>query len=981
MANGSGEFDPGAGRLLGTNDLQSTIDKFNTAVNTLSSTVSNMSSTAANGMTRSPAASAGAAGATFSAGAFPSMGSWANQATILGQPGGSSGGGTLNQMAAGGNGASGAGASQYNWKTGWQVGPQTQQGTFGSIGPQPYSGGPGGPGTPGGPPLPPFVNSGQMMGGAAASIGSGVVNAMNSTPAQFVMSTGMSQLNNQLLFNSYGQQMTAQWGGSAQTAQNQAFGNGANGVVNNSAMGNASSAAQEFGTLTQMAGGANVTGTAAFGATNALAFANQGLGAAGASQVASQIYNPTSSMQMQMLTGVSAINQSTGKQNSLSSIIGGLAGQGYLGGGSYNSKTGTFGKSALNASFTANRGTSYMNLQSLGYSQSQIQDIQSTLSQANNAALKGHTTTQNVLNTENQAQYGSEGGTNNANSQLAKWGISLSTVQKQGNQSSLNLSQSQSQSSTYNQSVSDFTSAMTKATNALNWFLDKTGLGKGIGAVQGAGAGYSSSGMQGWVSGISNTVKAVMGGGAGNVSATSSMTSQGTSAGSSMSSVSGSARTAVRDAEQQVGKPYVYGGDSPGAGFDCSGLVQWSYGAAGVHLPRTSQQQWASLRNRSVPLNQVREGDIIFSAGSDGTASAPGHEALMISNNQIVEAPHSGADIRIRGFNPGEWQHAARPTGSVGRSGGAAGVSGTQTGFTGSRLSAGNAGGGGSGDSALGLVTDADAMLFGGGTNGAGMSAGGLGSGGNGGSSTSSTSGAGMQTGATGGAMSAAQISRLWTSLGGPASAAGNMARIANAESGDHPGIRQQGVAAGVTGYGLYQITPTSGIRQDGQFGNLLNASNNTKAAISLYKKSGYSPWSSDPVGAGLTGMADGGPIVVGERGPELFMPKQSGSILTAGQTSNLLRGNAAQSAQAPWSATPAQSLLLDMLSPANSRARQGGGGGITVQVAPGAVNITGSGGGSTTSDIQTAGQTLVREVEKALAKSDLIQNVANGVT
>jgi hypothetical protein len=151
------------------------------------------------------------------------------------------------------------------------------------------------------------------------------------------------------------------------------------------------------------------------------------------------------------------------------------------------------------------------------------------------------------------------------------------------------------------------------------------------------------------------------------------------------------------------------------------------------------------------------------------------------------------------------------------------------------------------------------------------------------------------------------------------------MARIANAESGDQPGIKQQGQPAATTGWGLYQVTPTSGIRQDGQFGNLLNASNNTKAAIALYKKDGYAPWSSDAVGASLTGMATGGPIMVGERGPELFVPEKSGNLLSAGQTSSLLRGTSAQPSQAPWSATPAATLMLDTLSPANDRARQSG--------------------------------------------------------
>lgn len=152
--------------------------------------------------------------------------------------------------------------------------------------------------------------------------------------------------------------------------------------------------------------------------------------------------------------------------------------------------------------------------------------------------------------------------------------------------------------------------------------------------------------------------------------------------------------------------------------------------------------------------------------------------------------------------------------------------------------------------------------------------------------------------GTTQGGMSAGAIEALWTQLGGPASAAANMARIAFAESGDDPSIIQQGQPPGLTGYGLYQITPTSGISQNGMFGNLLNASNNTRAAIFLYNSSGYAPWSSDPVGGSLVGSglsyAAGGmitePVIgygtqtgqrysIGERGPELVTPGGGASI------------------------------------------------------------------------------------------------------
>lgn len=106
----------------------------------------------------------------------------------------------------------------------------------------------------------------------------------------------------------------------------------------------------------------------------------------------------------------------------------------------------------------------------------------------------------------------------------------------------------------------------------------------------------------------------------------------------------------------------------------------------------------------------------------------------------------------------------------------------------------------------------------------------------------------------TAGVLSSSAVASMWTSLGGPGWAAANMARIAFAESGDRPSAIQRGQPPGLTGWGLYQITPTSGINQNGAFGNLLNAANNTRAAISLFGNSGYQPWASDPVAAGLLG-------------------------------------------------------------------------------------------------------------------------------
>ncbi len=111
--------------------------------------------------------------------------------------------------------------------------------------------------------------------------------------------------------------------------------------------------------------------------------------------------------------------------------------------------------------------------------------------------------------------------------------------------------------------------------------------------------------------------------------------------------VSGSAATAIAYARAQLGKPYVWGGAGPD-GFDCSGLVMQAYAAAGIWIPRTSQEQWA--RGPHVPASQARPGDLVFFAGSDGTATAPGHVGLVIGAGQMIEAYATGYPVRISAY-------------------------------------------------------------------------------------------------------------------------------------------------------------------------------------------------------------------------------------------------------------------------------------------------------------------------------------------
>jgi peptidoglycan DL-endopeptidase CwlO len=105
--------------------------------------------------------------------------------------------------------------------------------------------------------------------------------------------------------------------------------------------------------------------------------------------------------------------------------------------------------------------------------------------------------------------------------------------------------------------------------------------------------------------------------------------------------------TAIAFAEQQLGKPYLWGGTGPDA-FDCSGLVMMAYRAAGISIARTTFEQWAG--EVRVPASQVQPGDLVFFAGADGTVTNPGHVGMVIGNGKMIEAYATGFPIRVSSY-------------------------------------------------------------------------------------------------------------------------------------------------------------------------------------------------------------------------------------------------------------------------------------------------------------------------------------------
>lgn len=106
---------------------------------------------------------------------------------------------------------------------------------------------------------------------------------------------------------------------------------------------------------------------------------------------------------------------------------------------------------------------------------------------------------------------------------------------------------------------------------------------------------------------------------------------------------------AVAAAESQLGVPYVWGGEMPGRGFDCSGLTQWAWGQAGVVIPRVAAAQAAALPH--VALSQLEPGDLLFYYNLDGDNQID-HVVMYVGAgpygpDTIIQAPYTGATVQF----------------------------------------------------------------------------------------------------------------------------------------------------------------------------------------------------------------------------------------------------------------------------------------------------------------------------------------------
>jgi cell wall-associated NlpC family hydrolase len=120
---------------------------------------------------------------------------------------------------------------------------------------------------------------------------------------------------------------------------------------------------------------------------------------------------------------------------------------------------------------------------------------------------------------------------------------------------------------------------------------------------------------------------------------------------------------ALAAAKTQIGVRYVWGGETPGQGFDCSGLVQWAWAKAGFVIPRTTESQWAALRH--IPLTSLQPGDLLFYYNLDGDHEVD-HVVMYAGSgpwgtSTTIAAAHTGTNVSLAPIFTFGLVGAARP--------------------------------------------------------------------------------------------------------------------------------------------------------------------------------------------------------------------------------------------------------------------------------------------------------------------------------
>ncbi|OGA64808.1 MAG: hypothetical protein A3G81_31725 [Betaproteobacteria bacterium RIFCSPLOWO2_12_FULL_65_14] len=111
------------------------------------------------------------------------------------------------------------------------------------------------------------------------------------------------------------------------------------------------------------------------------------------------------------------------------------------------------------------------------------------------------------------------------------------------------------------------------------------------------------------------------------------------------------AHRAAEQAAKMVGRPYRYGGASPAAGFDCSGLIYFSFRQVGIRLPRSTDDQLRA--SAPVSRSELRHGDLLF---FDQEGKKNSHVGIYLGGGKFVHAPSSGKHVRTDHLESPYWR-------------------------------------------------------------------------------------------------------------------------------------------------------------------------------------------------------------------------------------------------------------------------------------------------------------------------------------
>lgn len=114
----------------------------------------------------------------------------------------------------------------------------------------------------------------------------------------------------------------------------------------------------------------------------------------------------------------------------------------------------------------------------------------------------------------------------------------------------------------------------------------------------------------------------------------------------------------IANAESQLGVPYVWGGTTPGVGFDCSGLLQWAFREAGVAIPRVTHDQWNA--GQRVDFDDIERGDLLFWRSDPTAPDYISHVAIYLGEGMMLEAPRTGLNVRVTPVRTGNYAGAVR---------------------------------------------------------------------------------------------------------------------------------------------------------------------------------------------------------------------------------------------------------------------------------------------------------------------------------